>query len=391
MYSVVINNSLIDGRCITELLDKKVCGSYKDVFELIRDRDIPEDISERNAVKIREAKDHIADLIEAYHKYESIIRKNNIKVISDDSDNYPDIWKGLSGMPKVIYLRGREDALKKIDECGAVSVVGSREPGRYSEYATREFVTKLAAKGLVTVSGMALGIDRAAHMAAMDAGGVTVAVMPGGCEQIYPSQNRDVYERIIKGGSAVISEMPPDSGVKKQYFPSRNRLISALSDCCLIMEAGEYSGTLHTASFAAVQGRDVYVLPNNIYADNCIGGLKLIKDGAYILLSDKDVIDSVAEKLLVRKVDAVLSRGTGHEGIDTALIRKELDRDPASVSDKDVGFIIRDELSIKNMSADEICSRLKMPFYRVSQILSELELDGLVQMERGKYSLTMSL
>ena len=389
MYTAVMNNSLIDSKCISELLECGILDTYKDIFELIQsDKDIS-DISDKSAFKIKDARDHVNDLTETYTRYEKIIRKCGIKVISTDSGYYPAIWKGLTGMPRVLFLRGNETALKKLDEMGAVSIVGSRDAGRYSLYATGEFTSRLASKGIVIVSGMALGIDRAAHKAAMDSGGVTVAVMPCGCDQIYPFQNADIYNRMISTGSAVVSEMPPESSVKKQYFPSRNRLISALSDCCLIMEAGEYSGTLHTASFAAYQGRDVYVLPNNIYADNCTGGLKLINDGAFILLDEKDVIDSVAERLLYRKIDSQILTDSEKKLVELETIRRKIDKTPEDVCDNDVAVVVEDELSVRSLTADEICSKLKLPFYRVSQILSEMELNGRVCIEKGKYALTM--
>ena len=390
MYSTVINNSLIDSKCISELIESGVMDTYKDIFEVIRKGCIDGDVSDKTKFKIEDANSHLGDLIARYEHYEEVLRRNGIKVISDESDYYPDIWKDLKGMPRVIYIRGDENALKKIDECGSVSIVGSREPGRYSEYATADITSKLTEKGIVIVSGMALGIDRAAHKAALDSGGVTVGVMPGGCEQIYPHQNEDIYNRMIREGSAVISEMPPESGVKKQYFPSRNRLISALSDCCLIMEAGEFSGTLHTASFAAYQGRDVYVLPNNIYAGNCIGGLKLINDGAFVLLSAKDVIDSVAERLLYRKLNSGLMTDAEEGRARLESIRRSLDENPEEVPDYDVSQLILSELEIRPMTADDICSKLKIQFYRVSQILSEMELNGTLHLERGKYALTMS-
>ena len=184
--------------------------------------------------------------------------------------------------------------------------------------------------------------------------------------------------------------MPPDTEVKKQYFPSRNRLISALSDCCLIMEAGEYSGTLHTASFAANQGRDLFVLPNNIYADNCIGGLKLINDGASILLKSDDVIDSVAEKLLYRKMSDS-SLVTHDSRAELNRIRQMIDRTPEDVSDDDVGKVILDELQVRHMTCDELAGAIKIPFYRISGILSDLELKGQIFTEKGKFALTIAL
>ncbi|SCW40675.1 DNA processing protein [Ruminococcaceae bacterium YRB3002] len=390
MYCTIMNNSLVDFRCIRELEERNIIGGYKDLYEtLCRGIDLRL-LTEGSRVKISELRTHMSILEAKYDYYYNIIRSKGISIIDDESEFYPVIWEGISGIPKVLFVIGDPAKLRSIDARGAVSVVGSRQPGRYSVYATGDFVRKLTERGIVTVSGMAMGIDRTAHVASMDAGGITVAVMPGGCDEIYPKQNVDVYRRIAEGGGVIISELPPSSGVRKQYFPSRNRLISALSDACLIMEAGEYSGTLHTASFAAAQGRDVYVLPNNIYADNCMGGLKLIGDGASVLLDENDVIDSVAERLLSRKV----SCGTGvlrkDPEIIAAEIKRKIDKLPEEVTDKDIEFLINDELQVRDLSVDDLVARTKIPFYRISQILSDMEIRHMVFIQKGKYSLTMS-
>jgi len=390
MYSVIINSTIIDSKCVNELVDNNLIESYKDIYEAVRNGVDLKGLSERTVIRIKDASSELDKIRKTYDRYEELIMHNRIKVVSDDSEYYPRIWAGLTGMPKVFYIRGNADVLKKIDECGSVSVVGSRKPSRYAQCATNEFVKPIASGGAVIVSGMALGIDRTAHEAAMDAQGTTLAVMPGGCDEIYPRENTDVFERILSGGGAVLSEMPPSSGIKKQYFPSRNRLISALSDCCLIMEAGEYSGTLHTASYAACQGREVFVLPNNIYADNCMGGLRLINDGASILLSVDDVIDSVASMLLYRKVESKGQIVPAEDRMTIRAIRQKLSSSPADTDDNDIKLIILDELSVRNRTCDELCDMTGLPFYRIAGILSDMELDGKICQDKGKFALTIS-
>ena len=159
---------------------------------------------------------------------------------------------------------------------GSVAVVGSRSPSRYAEYATDNICKILGEKGITIVSGMAYGIDRHAHISTVNTPGGTVAVLAGGVDNIYPPKNKDIYD-LIKNKGVIISEMPPGQKPLRQYFPSRNRLIAGLSDCTLVMEAGSVSGTLHTASFAANQGKEVFVLPNNIYYENALGGLNFLK------------------------------------------------------------------------------------------------------------------
>ena len=127
--------------------------------------------------------------------------------------------------------------------------------------------------------------------------------------------------------------------------------------------------------------------PNNIYADNCIGGLRLINDGASILLDENDIIDSVAERLLYRKADMIPSYDSGRKRIQIETIKRKIDKDPEDVTSEEIKEIIVDELSIRDMSADMLCTRIKLPFYRVSEVLSELELDGQAILQRGKYTL----
>lgn len=391
MYSVLINNTQIDSKCISELTEKKLIPGYKELWDFLCKGSGREVLTDRTSARLSEAQGMIHKLRDIYSGYEEILYRDHIKVISDDDKDYPGIWKDLSGMPKVIFLRGDLSALRSIEDNGAISVVGSRNPGKYSLYATGDLVGKIAAKGVVTVSGLAIGIDRAAHEAAMKANAPTVAVLPSGCDEVYPFQNRDLFERIIGGGGAVVSEMPPLSGVRKQYFPSRNRLISALSDCCLIMEAGEFSGTLHTASFAAYQGRDVFVLPNNIYADNCIGGLRLINDGASILLSVDDVIDSVTSRLLYRKADRMVLTDREERQRRISEVRRAILTDPLGVSGEDLELVILDELEVRNMTADDLTKKLGAPFFLLSEALSDMELNGKIYKEKGKFALTISL
>ena len=396
MYSAIINNSLIDSMVVNELISRGRMDNPLDIYGFLTGKESKPGsegltgLTDRTRARVNDTRAGIGKIRDKYVSYEKIITANNIMVITSESEYYPKIWDGLTGMPKVLYLRGDPGTLSRIDHNGSVSVVGSRDPGRYAVFATRQFVKELTGKGIVIVSGMAIGIDRTAHEEAMNNKGMTLAVLPAGCEKIYPPQNRDIYEKIIGGGGAVLSEMPPDTEVKKQYFPSRNRLISALSDCCLIMEAGEYSGTLHTASFAANQGRDLFVLPNNIYADNCIGGLKLINDGASILLKSDEVIDSVAEKLLYRKMSDS-SLVTHDSRAELNRIRQMIDRTPEDVSDDDVGKVILDELQVRHMTCDELAGAIKIPFYRISGILSDLELKGQIFTEKGKFALTIAL
>ena len=324
-------------------------------------------------------------VMDTVEKYADIIEKQGISVLCKEDRDYPFSWKELSGMPPVFFAKGDTSILSGITHKGAVSIVGSRQPGRYSLYATREFSSKLSKKGVAVVSGMALGIDRAAHVASMEVGGKTVAVVPGGPDVIYPYKNADIYEKICAQG-VLITELPPGQEVLKQYFPSRNRLISALSDACLVMEAGVYSGTLHTASFAAAQSRDVFVLPNSIYVDNCLGGLMLLRDGAEVLIDVDTVYERIMEQVDNRRA---LLQGEVDDGNDLAALRALARIAPENLSEEQWKLVICDEISEKPRNIDELCFSLGIPFTYLSSMVTILETEGRIANDQGKYVLTI--
>ena len=245
---------------------------------------------------------------------------------------------------------------------------------------------------------MALGIDGQAHRTALEGIGSTIAVVAGGPDNIYPSENRELYKQIASKG-LILSEMPPGQQPLRQYFPSRNRLIAGLSDCTLVMEAGAKSGTLHTASFAAAQGKEVFVLPNNIYCENAVGGLRLLEDGCCVLYSIENVIDSVTQAILCRKMeypdlieddeaDCGPSEARSVDKDKLAMLRLKADKAPEEVTDDEWKTLIEDKLSVKPLDIDSLSGFFGLPFYRLSELLVALQLSGKVVLENGKYALT---
>ena len=243
---------------------------------------------------------------------------------------------------------------------------------------------------------MAYGIDRQAHLSSVNSKGGTIAVLAGGVDNIYPPSNKDIYDLICSNG-LILSEMPPGQQPLRQYFPSRNRLIAGLSDCTLIMEAGAVSGTLHTASFAAGQGKEVFVLPNSIYYENASGGLKLLEDGGNVLLNADSVIDSIARTLMFKRMDMGCAGEMYYCGDDLSefgdeanieALRELSKINPEALNDNDWKMLIKDALTLKPLCADDLCAVTTLPFYKISKLLTELELNGTVCQENGKYSLT---
>jgi len=172
----------------------------------------------------------------------------------------------------------------------AVAIVGSRRVTPYGKTVTAQLASELAQAGVVIISGLALGVDSISHKAALDAGGLTIAILPTGLDNIYPAAHRHLAKQILEQGGALISEYPEGSTVYKGNFIARNRLISGLADAVLITEAAEKSGSLHTADFALDQGKEVLAVPGNINSPTSRGTNNLIKVGATPVTSSADVL-----------------------------------------------------------------------------------------------------
>lgn len=400
-YTAVRMNTDVSYKILREMFDCGLIGSHRDLYAVA---DMPESrireyglsgLSMRRILDWKEEKDKIE---KACARYMEIAAQNSIFVLSVRNKEYPENFRVLGGMPMVLYGKGRRELIRQASVNGAVAVVGSRDASNYALYATESYCRDLSAKGITIVSGMASGVDGKAHQAALEGKGSTIAIVAGGPDNIYPSENRELYNRIAKNG-LILSEMPPGQQPLRQYFPSRNRLIAGISDCTLIMEAGAKSGTLHTASFAASQGKEVFVLPNNIYCENAVGGLRLLEDGCNVLYSIENVIDSVAQAILCRKMEfpdltgddeaaASPSEAKKAEKEMLAILRMKADKDPEDVTEEEWKVLIEDKLSVKPLDIDSLSGFLGLPFYKLTDLLISLQMAGKVVLENGKYALT---
>lgn len=398
-YSAVRLNTDVNYKTINELISSKAINSYRDLADMDQLKRLTDgtcELSDDTVSKINQLIDSYSKVENIANEYQKIADASGIKVVSCEDDNYPYNWKVQTGMPKVFYYSGDYSLIEKMVLKGSVAVVGSRNPSKYSLYATEKFCSELGTKGITTISGMACGIDRQAHIASLKTEGGTIAILAGGVDNVYPPNNKDLYN-LIKQKGLLISEMPPGQQPLRQYFPSRNRLIAGLSDCTLIMEAGACSGTLHTASFAANQGKEIFVLPNSIYYENALGGLKLLEDGCNVLVSTESVVDSISQALMYKRMtmgnkedvyfdDKTIDNPGDEAGID--LLRTLAKEKPEELDDDKWKLLIKDALTLKPLSADDICKAIEQPFYKVSKLLADLELNGTVCQEKGKYSLT---
>jgi DNA processing protein len=212
-------------------------------------------------------------------------RPSGIRRVGRHDDEFPAQLRVLPETPEVLYVRGalvREDAL-------AVAVVGSRRATEYGESVAEELGAQLAARGVTVVSGLARGIDSAAHRGALRAGGRTVAVLGSGADVIYPPENRRLAA-LIEGSGAVLSQFAPGTPPLPHHFPLRNRVIAGLALAVVVVEAAERSGALITARLAAEFGREVMAVPGRVTSPASRGAHALIRDGAALVENWADVV-----------------------------------------------------------------------------------------------------
>ncbi len=223
--------------------------------------------------------------LKGYLKY---IENNNIELIYFNDIKYPLKLRNIDNFPAFIYVRGNIENLY----CDNVAIVGSREATYYGINIAKKISKEIADKNINVISGLAIGIDKAAHLGALESKfGKTIAVIGTGVSdtEVYPFQNKKIFERILENNGTIISEFKLGTKPEKHNFPLRNRIISGLSEKIIVVEAKEKSGSLITVEFALEQGKDVFAVPGNINSENSKGTNNLIKEGAYVFSSIDDI------------------------------------------------------------------------------------------------------
>jgi len=288
------------------------------------------------------------------------IDKKNINVITLNSSTYPELLKNICDPPVCLYVKGKLYA----DEL-SIAVVGSRRASGYGITVAKKISGELAQSNICVISGMARGIDTAAHVGALSVKGRTIAVLGCGIDLVYPPENKKLMEQIIEYG-AVISEYPPGVEPAPHHFPVRNRIVSGMSVGVLVVEAGEKSGSLITAQLALEQGRDVYALPGNVISINSKGTNKLIQDGAKLVTSVQDILDEL------HWYKNFNTKNVHFE--NNSKINSSLDND-----EKDVFEL----LSFESLYIDEIQKKLSINMPLLHSILLSLEMKGLIKRDPG--------
>lgn len=236
-----------------------------------------------------------------------------INSITPDKRDFTKVLTHIAKSPKTLrYLGTLPEGTGP-----AVAIVGTRRPSSYGKEVTHRLSYDLASRGVVIVSGLALGVDAIAHAAALEAGGQTVAVLGNGLPDIQPRSNRGLGESIIRKGGALISEYPDGTDARPHYFLERNRLVAGLADAVIITEAAIRSGTLNTAAHALEQGKEIFVVPGNITSPLSAGCNALLKQGARVATSYEDILSVIAPDTVHKQTSLPL----GQNELETKIIQ----------------------------------------------------------------------
>ena len=280
-----------------------------------------------------------------------LLARHKVQAMTWHDPGYPRLLKEIDDLPPVLYVRG--EPLSQEELC--IAVVGTRRPTAYGRQVAEELSHGLARSGVTVVSGLARGIDAAAHKAALEASGRTVAVLASGLDVIYPREHAKLALQISERG-ALVSDYPLGTQPRGDYFPRRNRIMSGLSLGVVVVEGDMQSGAMITARLAAEQNREVFAVPGSIFSPQSRGPNSLIQEGAK----------------LVRNVEDIL------EELNLSMVPQQLElKEPVAATDTEVTLMRY--LTHEPLHVDEVCHRSGLPIATVSSILAMLELKGLAR------------
>ncbi len=291
--------------------------------------------------------------------------------------DYPTLLRTAPRPPLALFVAGDPTLLWH----PSVAVVGSRSPTAGGRDNTTAFTRAFVRSGLGVVSGLALGVDSAAHRAALDAGGVTLAVLGCGIDRPYPARNRELWQQVTQAG-AVVSEYPPGTVARAGQFPARNRIVAGLALATLVVEAAMRSGALITARLAADAGRDVFAVPGSIHNPMARGCHRLIRSGAGLVESAGEVIDALAPlaghlgTALRARLDAPMNGQPPRSGVTGEAVQ---------LAGADYQKLW-DALGHDPTDMDSLAERTGLTAARLSSMLPAMELEGRVVAEHGRYS-----
>lgn len=275
----------------------------------------------------------------------------------------PKLLQQIPDPPQKLYVSGKLPSEKN----PKIAIVGTRKATSYGQNIAQQLACELARQGFIIVSGLAMGIDTAAHRGCLSAKGQTIAVLPGSLDKVYPAQNENLAKQIIHSGGAIISEYPTGTPTYKDNFLRRNRLVSGLCLGVVIVEAPRKSGALSTASYAADQGREVFVAPGPFNHPNFKGSHALLRDGARLISSAQDIIEDL--------------------GLTAKITTLRNNRQKTTANPEEQKIIDLLKMNPLPLSLDKITELTKIEPQIVSQSLSRLILSEIINETMGRYEL----
>lgn len=277
-----------------------------------------------------------------------------IKIIKISDKSYPTKLLNIKKPPEQLYVLGDESLLNK----KSLAIIGSRNCTEYGYNQAMRFAKEIANQNICIVSGMAEGIDSAAHIGSKSEIGKTIAVLGGGFNNIFPEENEGLFYEILEEGGCIISEYSPDTKADNKNFPIRNRIVSGLSEGVLVVEARYRSGTSITARFAKEQGKRIFCIPSNVDSTTGYGTGILVQEGAKLVLSPKDILQefgiSFLESTNIKEKEQIIKIDKEYKAVYETLSRIPI-------------------------NTNEICKRTKKNIGEVNVILTMLELQGLIK------------
>lgn len=310
----------------------------------------------------------LASEAEVAQEYETLLKKGGTWIASCEP-NYPPLLRQIYDAPPILSVLGRAELLTQ----DALAVVGSRNASANGQKMTERLVRDLGSTGLVIISGLARGIDTVVHQHSLDTG--TIAVLGGGIDRIYPPENATLYHQIRERG-ALVSEQPFGMVPRAQHFPRRNRIISGISQGTVVIEAHRRSGSLITAKCALEQSRDVYAVPGSPLDPRAEGGNYLIKEGAFLVETAKDILQHVRRGEVYQTLFPVISDRP------QASFDWKSSPPPTASNDSDVNAarnVILQALSATPLELDELVTRTGLSVALTTTVLLELELSKQIE------------
>lgn len=336
-------------------------GISRRIAERIRSADTPEEREEAEAELAR-------------------AQRENIRIVTIRDPEYPEPLHSIYGPPPFLYVRGDLSALEPV----AVAMVGTRQATSYGVRAAESMAAELAAAGITIVSGLAQGIDSGCHEGALAGGGKTVAVLGCGLGVPLPEKRKRLGDRIAERG-AVVSEFGMEAPALPEHFPRRNRIISGLCAATVVVEAGEQSGALITASFALEQGRELFAVPGRVSDPQSAGCNRLLQEGAHLARSAADIREMIMARLPLSAATTAAKEGSDAHRTGTrdgsAAPRPEAKVPSVPLSEEEES--VYRMLAVQPRHVDELTRASGLAPHRVAQILLGLELKGAVHRESG--------